>query len=55
LDHQYLTVGMNYQLQVSNDLNAWTNWGVAFTATAITNSQYVDVQNWSQFFRLQRQ
>src|SRR5205814_9745666 len=49
LDHQYLSVGTNYQLQVSNDMNSWTKLGAPFTATFITNSQYVDVQNWSQF------
>jgi hypothetical protein len=54
LDHQYLQLGTNYQLQVSSDMNTWTNLGAPFTATATANSQYVDVQNWSQFFRLQR-
>ena len=55
LDHQYLKVGTNYQLQVSSDMNSWANLGTPFTATTVTNSQYVDVQDWSQFFRLQRQ
>ena len=52
----YLAVGTNYQLQVSGDLNTWTNQGSAFTATnsSMVYPQYFDVANWSQlFFRLQ--
>jgi len=48
LDHQYL----DYQLQFSYDLNGWTNFGAPFTATSTTNSQYLDVGNWNEFFRL---
>ena len=51
-----LSVGTNYQLQISGNLINWTNQGAAFTAT--TNSmiypQYWDVDGWgSLFFRLQ--
>jgi hypothetical protein len=51
-----LTLGTNYQLQVSGDLNTWTNQGSPFTATNPTMiyPQYWDVDNWNQlFFRLQ--
>ncbi len=51
-----LTTGLNYQLQVSGDLNVWTNQGSAFTATNSTMAypEYWDVDNWScLFFRLQ--
>ena len=52
----YLSVGNNYQLQISSALNTWTNYGTAFTATNsnITYPQYWDVDSWNQlFFRLQ--
>ena len=52
----YLFLGTNYQLQVSGDLNTWTNQGSAFTATnsSMVYTQYFDVDNWNQlFFRLQ--
>jgi hypothetical protein len=48
--------GTNYQLQVSPDLNTWTNSGSVFTATNSTMiyPQYFLVNNWNQlFFRLQ--
>ena len=51
-----LSIGMNYQLQVSGDLNSWTNQGPPFTATSrnMTYPQYWDMDNWGQlFFRLQ--
>jgi hypothetical protein len=51
-----LLIGANYQLQVSSDLNHWTNQGSPFTATAPTMvyPQYWDVDNWRQlFFRVQ--
>jgi hypothetical protein len=51
-----LLLGTNYQLQVSADMNTWTNQGSAFTATAPTMvyPQYWDVANWNTlFFRLQ--
>jgi hypothetical protein len=51
-----LTLGTNYQLQVSTDLNTWTNQGAAFTATntAMIYPQYFNVDNWNElFFRLQ--
>lgn len=52
----YLSVGTNYQLQVSADLSKWTNQGSVFTATngTMVYPQYFDVDNWNQlFFRLQ--
>jgi len=51
-----LSLGTNYQLQVSSDLNTWTNQGSAFAATntSMIYPQYWDVDNWnSLFFRLQ--
>ena len=51
-----LITGLNYQLQVSGDLNTWTNQGSAFAATNSTMvyPQYWDVDNWNRlFFRLQ--
>jgi hypothetical protein len=51
-----LTLTTNYQLQVSADMNTWTNQGSAFTATnaSMVYPQYWDVDNWGQlFFRLQ--
>jgi hypothetical protein len=51
-----LLIGSNYQLQVSSDLNNWTNQGSVFTATNPTSiyPQYWNVDNWGQlFFRLQ--
>jgi hypothetical protein len=52
----YLTLGSNYQLQLSGDLSTWTNQGSAFTATnaSMIYPQYWDVDNWNQlYFRLQ--
>jgi hypothetical protein len=49
-----LLYGANYQLQGSKDLNSWTGFGLPFTATSATISQFVDVvDTWSYFFRLQ--
>ena len=51
-----LTLGTNYQLQISGNLSAWTNEGSMFTATntSMVYPQYWDVDNWgSLFFRLQ--
>jgi hypothetical protein len=51
-----LTLGRNYQLQVSGDMNTWTNQGTAFVATNfnVIYPQYWDVDNWDElFFRLQ--
>jgi hypothetical protein len=51
-----LTLGTNYQLQVSADLNSWTNNGSAFAATnsAMIYPQYFDVDNFGAlFFRVQ--
>jgi len=51
-----LTLTTNYQLQISGDLNTWTNEGSTFTATntSMVYPQYWDVDNWGKlFFRLQ--
>ena len=51
-----LTLTTNYQLQISGDLNNWTNQGSVFTATntSLIWTQYFDVDNWGNlFFRLQ--
>lgn len=51
-----LSLGTNYALQLSGDLSAWTNHGLAFTATntSMIYPQYWDVNNWDKlFFRLQ--
>ena len=51
-----LTIGTNYQLQLSDDMATWTNQGSAFTATNVNAvyPQYWNVDNWQQlFFRLQ--
>ena len=51
-----LTLTTNYQMQISGDLNTWTNYGTAFTATntSMVYPQYFDVDNWNKlFFRLQ--
>lgn len=56
LDTPNLKVGTNYQVQVSSDLNTWTNFGTPFTATNSSwrSTNYWDVDNWnSLFFRLQ--
>jgi hypothetical protein len=53
-----LTVGSNYQVQVSSDLINWTNQGPVFTATSSywQSTNYWQVANWNQlFFRLERQ
>ena len=51
-----LLIGIQYQMQVSGDLNTWTNQGSVFTATnnALVWPQYWDVDNWDKlFFRMQ--
>jgi hypothetical protein len=51
-----LLIGRNYQLQVSADMNTWTNQGSVFAATntSMVYPQYTDVENWDRlFFRLQ--
>jgi hypothetical protein len=53
-----LTVGSNYQVQVSSDLNNWTNQGSVFTATSSywQSTNYWQVANWNQlFFRILQQ
>ena len=56
VDSSNLKISANYQLQVSMNLNTWTNCGTAFTATNSTwrSTNYWDVGDWNQlFFRLQ--
>jgi hypothetical protein len=51
-----LVLGSNYQIQVSTDLLAWTNYGSAFLATnsIMDSPDYFEVDTWNQlFFRLQ--
>jgi hypothetical protein len=51
----YLWVGTNYQMQISTDMNNWTNYGAPFTATnaSMVYPEYFDVENWAElFFRL---
>lgn len=51
-----LTPGLSYQLQVSSDLNNWTNFGSLFftTTNSMTFTNYWNVDDWNQlFFRLQ--
>lgn len=51
-----LFLGANYQLQVSTDLNTWTNSGSPFTPTnsVMDYPQCFDADNWGElFFRLQ--
>jgi hypothetical protein len=51
-----LAVGINYQMQISADMSAWTNYGTPFTATnaSMVYPQYWDVDNWGKlFFRVQ--
>ena len=51
-----LIPGANYQLQISSDMNKWTNQGSPFVSTGATMvyPQYWDVDNWNTlFFRLQ--
>ena len=58
LDSGMLSVGTNYQLQVSSDLLNWTNQGAPFTATDSywRPTNYWDVENWGTlFFRLKPQ
>jgi len=53
---EFLKPGRTYQLQVSSNLNAWTNQGTPFVATNFNMAypQYWDVDNWGKlFFRLQ--
>ena len=58
VDCANLTVGSNYQLQVSSDMNSWTNWGAPFIATnaMFLNLDYKRVEDWdNRYFRLQMQ
>jgi len=47
-----LSVGVNYQLQLSGNFNTWTNEGSPFSATnaSMVYPKYFDVENWSQLF-----
>ncbi len=51
-----LYLGTNYQLQLSADMNSWTNFGSPFTPTnsVMDYPQYFDTDIWGKlFFRLQ--
>jgi hypothetical protein len=52
LDYAGLTPALTYHLQASPNLIGWTNFGAAFTATANSNSQYLNFGTGSRFFRL---
>lgn len=55
VDGANLTIGSNYQMQVSTDLANWSNWGNPFTATSTsyTNNNFERVPDWGQHhFRL---
>lgn len=52
LDHQYLQVGTNYQLQISHDLNACANFGLPFAANSPVHTHYVDAESGAAYFRL---
>ena len=57
-DSDSLTAGLLYQLQVSADMNTWTNHGASFTATNSIwrSTDHWDVDDWNKlFFRLQSQ
>ena len=50
-----LTLATNYQLQLSGDMNTWTNHASPFTATNsnMSYSEYWDIDSWGKlFFRL---
>jgi hypothetical protein len=50
-----LSLGSNYQMQISTDMSTWSNYGAAFTATntSMVYPQYFDVDNWnSLLFRV---
>jgi hypothetical protein len=52
----HLTLGTNYQLQVSGDMSNWTNHGAPFPATNMNMiyPDYFDVDDWAKrFFRLE--
>ncbi len=52
LDYIGLTMNLIYELQASPNLDVWTNYGPAFTATVATNSQYLNLEMVDEFFRL---
>jgi len=53
LDYSCLSIGTNYQLQESHDLLNWAPSGSPFTATNSSSAQYLDIGDWSAFWRLQ--
>lgn len=53
LDHENLTQGLSYQLQISHGLDIWTNFGDPFTAEAPSITQYLDIGDEDAFFRLE--
>jgi hypothetical protein len=55
LDSVTLKIGTNYQLQISSDMNTWSNFGSSFTATNYlwSPTNYWNVSDWNQlYFRL---
>ena len=52
LDYTGMTMNVTYQLQASPNLAGWTNYNPAFPATAASNSQYLNFERDSEFFRL---
>lgn len=45
-------IGKRYLLETSKNLSSWTAYSMPFTATTDAFSQYVDVADYNQFFRL---
>ena len=47
-----LILGANYQMQLSGNMNTWTNFGLPFSATnsSMVYPQYWDVPNWGQLY-----
>jgi hypothetical protein len=52
LDYDGLTPALTYQLRASSNLVGWADCGAPFTATANTNSQYLNAEAGAGFFRL---
>ncbi len=46
-------VGARCQLTTSTDLKTWTPLGAPFTATNALISQYVDVADYNQYFKIE--
>lgn len=52
LDHLYLKPGLTYQVQKSNDLGSWVNFGMPFSPTNGVYSHYVDAETTAAYFRV---